>query len=204
MKDNNSIPKTALNAEKVPGKTAQVVYKNNEIRPYTHQFGNGNSNPLLRNTLKEFPLNAFHHFSQLKKPTQKVFVEMLNKAGNYTFNEDTGKHDYLVECKISINPGKTQVERNAISNAFIELNEKGLARRIKNGGHYMINPNFLVPTNYTDEINEWKELDGPNPFVFDSTVDKPIEETVESLKKKIENIEGQIEAVLRDAEFDKM
>ena len=53
----------------------------------------------------------------------------------------------------------TKSEQNYLDKGFKELQEKDLVRRIKQG-HYMINPNALIPIKYEEALEIWLSAGG--------------------------------------------
>lgn len=67
----------------------------------------------------------------------------------------TYENDYSPVVKIS-RKELTKSEQNYLDKGYAELSAKDLVRRIKQG-HYMINPNALIPPNYDEAIKIWDE-----------------------------------------------
>lgn len=63
------------------------------------------------------------------------------------------QNDYNPVVKI-VNKNLTPTEKDYLKDGFKELKEKDLVRRIKQG-HYMINPNALIPLDYPEALKIW-------------------------------------------------
>ena len=53
----------------------------------------------------------------------------------------------------------TSTEQQYLAKGYKELKEKNIVKRIKNG-HYMINPNALIPPDYSSAIEIWESVEG--------------------------------------------
>lgn len=64
-------------------------------------------------------------------------------------------NDYCPVVKIV---GTTTAERSYLKKGYKELHEKGLVKRVKRG-HYMINPNALIPVDYEAALKIWNSVE---------------------------------------------
>lgn len=69
-------------------------------------------------------------------------------------------NDYHHVVKVQ---GTTKHEKNMISAGYKELVARDLVRRVKRG-HYMINPNALIPIDYEQALKDWEDA---NPLSKD-------------------------------------
>lgn len=69
-------------------------------------------------------------------------------------------NDYHHVVKVQ---GTTKHEKNMISAGYKELVARDLVRRVKRG-HYMINPNALIPIDYEQALKDWEDT---NPLSKD-------------------------------------
>jgi predicted transcriptional regulator of viral defense system len=84
------------------------------------------------------------------------------KAAQWLINSvmDGIRHitDYSPVVKVI---AETKHQKNMLSAGYKELYEKGLVRRVKRG-HYMINPNALIPLDYEEAKKVWDSIEGPD------------------------------------------
>jgi hypothetical protein len=89
-------------------------------------------------------------------------VAMASKAGQFLLlaikNNIIYDNNYSPVVKVI---AETKHQKNMLSAGYKEMHEKGLVRRVKRG-HYMINPNALIPLDYEEAKEIWDSIEGPD------------------------------------------
>jgi hypothetical protein len=148
MSDKKSI--TQLNVTIPEGHIASVKTTINKSVPYYFNFGNGMYN-------KRIAMETIDAVEQFETFTpQEWFVFKLLKEDVLQLDDN---NKYISSCIVQIDPTKLDAqERNKFTIGYKRLSSKSLVKRIKRGGHYMINPGLLIPKNYSTEIIKWNNL----------------------------------------------
>lgn len=149
MKDNQIISQIHLTIPE--GKELNISTKVKGNVPYHFSYGNGMNNKRINVE----PIDAIEQFETFTP--QEWYVFKLLKQEALFWDIDIGK--YVTTCKVQIDSSLLNVQdRNKFTIGYKRLESKSLVKRIKRGGHYMINPNLLIPTRYTTEQSEWIKL----------------------------------------------
>lgn len=105
-----------------------------------YRVGNG-----TMNKHKIQSIDLLEEVMSMSKAAQMV-IRMIKEQITYD-------RDYNPVVKIS-RKELTKSEQNYLDKGFKELKDKDLVRRVKQG-HYMINPNELIPPNYDEALAIW-------------------------------------------------
>ena len=133
------------------GKELSISTKTKGTVPYHFCYGNGMNNKRINVE----PIDAIEQFETFTP--QEWYVFKLLKQEALFWDIDIGK--YVTTCKVQIDFSLLNAQdRNKFTIGYKRLESKSLVKRIKRGGHYMINPNLLIPTRYTTEQSEWIKL----------------------------------------------
>ena len=149
MSDKQIISQISLTIPE--GKELSISTKAKGTVPYHFCYGNGMKNKRINMQ----PIDAIEQFETFTP--QEWYVFKLLKQEALYWDMDEGK--YITTCKVQINPKLLNAQdRNKFTIGYKRLESKSLVRRIKRGGHYMINPNLLVPSKYLREQSDWDSL----------------------------------------------
>ncbi len=134
----------------------ELKKKKKTYSPYVFRFGNGANNSFLfRNEKRYKPMDAIEIMSTFT-PQEWRFIKLLKDEMNVQDEE----YKVYTTCSVKIDTkGLTPKDRKVFSTAYKRLHEKDIVRRIKRGGYYMINPNFIVPRDYKTELQNYYDLD---------------------------------------------
>lgn len=146
MKDNDIITNENLNE----GKVAVTVYinpdetvgieKRRAKKPNYFMIGNG-----TMNKHKIYGIDLLKELTECSKAGQFLILQI--KDG---INHINGYHHVVKVDRKEL----TSTECQYLAKGYKELVEKDLVRRVKRG-HYMINPNALVPVDYEQALEDW-------------------------------------------------
>ena len=153
MKANQIISQIHLTIPE--GKELNISTKVKGTVPYHFSYGNGMNNKRINVE----PIDAIEQFETFTP--QEWYVFKLLKQEALVWDMDDGR--YITTCKVQINSKSLNAQdRNKFSIGYKRLDTKLLVKRTKRGGHYMINPNLLIPTKYNAEQAEWLKLTKDN------------------------------------------
>ena len=170
---NTIIPNTVENEDNTAGvfvgsDSSQIGHVNGEndyelkkktrgYAPYVFRISNGSLNSYLsRNEKRYTQMDAIDIMSTFT-PQEWRFIKLLKEKMNIQDDE----YKIYTTCTVKIDTREfTSQDRNVLSTAYKRLFEKDIVRRVKRGGYYMINPNFIVPRDYKAELHDFYDLDG--------------------------------------------
>lgn len=132
--------KTAVTVYVTPGEQVSVSTKKIK-KPNYFMVGNG-----TMNKDRIYGMDLLRELADSTKPEQFLILAIKDGIG--------WGNDYDPVVKVI---GTTSTEKQYIKKAYPLLNERDLVRRIKRG-HYMINPNALIPIDYNSAIQLWDSL----------------------------------------------
>lgn len=118
----------------------KVKDKPTKKEPNYYRIGNG-----TMNKHKIQSIDLVEEVMNMSKPAQFLLKLIKDKI-----NWENG---YNPVVKI-VYKSLTKTEQTYMDKGFKELKEKDLVRRIKQG-HYMINPNALIPLDYPEALKIW-------------------------------------------------
>jgi len=132
----------------------QITLEDNEVlvkkkiraaTPNYFRVGNG-----TMNKHKMESINITKEGMASTKPAQWLINRVMDGVGY--------DNDYSPIVKVVAN---SDTEKKYLKLGYKEMHEKGLVRRVKRG-HYMINPNALIPLDYEEAKEIWDSIEGPD------------------------------------------
>jgi len=136
----NIISQVYLNADE---ELIQYTKKKSNTRPNFYMVGNG-----TMNKHKIQSINFIEKVMEMTKAEQLVIRTIMDKI---SYDNEDG------EVYISLSKEFNATNSNVFRKGFKLLKEKDLVKRTKLS-HYMINPNALLPINYSKAIQRWNML----------------------------------------------
>ena len=146
-----------LDCEIPEGTMAEIRPVRIEERPRYYKVGNGKRNTFMKK--KYEPIDAVDAMSVMTP--QELWTLKLVKDNLILIEERVnGKKKYRTSCKaVILSAELTDGEKQKLKTGFKRLQDKGLVRRVKRQ-HYMLNPNFLIPHYYEEEMELYTTLPG--------------------------------------------
>jgi len=141
------------NIEIPKNKKLETKIINKKEIPRFYMIGSGIKNENIDN---HHPISMFDILKDITQPEQYV-MEVIGKSLEPAYDEMNKK--YYTTCKINISDIKmTPSNRVKFSKGYKRLHSRNILKKIKRQ-HYMLNPDFLIPTYYEQEKKEFDKLD---------------------------------------------